>query len=286
MAVLPVGKLAPIARAMLAPSAEGHQLLLEADIPSRAFSKGNVYYVILDGYAGASSLRRYVGYNIEPFLQQMRDLGYSDIDSARTNYTSTYVSMMAMLEMDYVVSESSPRYGDRLSFFPPALWRGRQPRSVRRLAAAGYDFIHLSNSWARCLPRLWITCFRPRHRYAYINEVAAAFLAPTRVRQAIARLWRPSGYDALSSLSAGLQDLTWVPGKAPTGLRPGTHLPNDVRAVPGFRAGTGSHRPPVRATLGRELGGRQALEPLRGRHGMVRTQAHNLLANLPKLSKT
>ena len=107
----------------------------EEEEPASAWSKENVYYVILDEYAGASALEKYGGINIDGFLRQMHDLGYAAMDSAHANYITTPVSLMATLESQYILTDSSPRLVNRRGLFPQALQLGRY--AADRAAAAG-----------------------------------------------------------------------------------------------------------------------------------------------------
>jgi hypothetical protein len=167
-----------------------------------------VYYVILDGYGGNAALKKYVGYDNNHFLQQMQGLGYTHLEG-RTNYVTTYLSLMALLEMDYVVRENSPRHRNRLDFFPSRLQRGRMPTAIKELFAAGYKVVHAGNAWAPCAPRPEIVCLTHERASGLYKEVAIAFLANTKAPAAIDWLFgRSDALDALSTLSAAINRLT------------------------------------------------------------------------------
>jgi len=207
MIVPPVGEFARFATATLGSSVPAGALPADERGSIRALSNQNVYYVILDGYAGRPALNKYLDYDIDSFLAQMHDLGYSYIDSARTNYVTTHVSLMATLEMDYVIDEKSPRYADRRTFFPYEFQFGRPPRIVRQLLPAGYDVFHVGNQWAPCRPRPEVNCLITSD-YWFYEYVAGVFLAPTKVPLALLGLAQDGPAGALTSLSHAIGDLT------------------------------------------------------------------------------
>lgn len=207
MMTFSVVKLGPIITLVM--STDAYQPRLKEHAPGRALANNNVYYVILDGYAGRSALKKYLNYDVNPFLQRMHALGYSSIDLARTNYMTTYVSLMAMLDMDYVVKADSPKYYNRLYFFPYRLQHGPSPRIVRNLSSAGYEFIHIGNPWAPCRPRAEVHCLSDRGRFESARYVANVFLGPTKLTGALELLSgrRSEPTDALKALSGALESL-------------------------------------------------------------------------------
>ncbi len=181
----------------------------EGDASSLVLSGNNVYYVILDGYAGRTALKKYLSYDIDPFLQQMSDLGYSHIDLARTNYMTTHVAIMSILDMDYVVTENSLRYSDRMRFFPYRIRKGQPPVVVRKLTSAGYDFVHIGNSWAPCNPRFSIKCVINEDRFGSVEYATSVFLGPTPVLKTLQKLieWPMIHDDALLLLTENINNL-------------------------------------------------------------------------------
>ena len=76
-------------------------------VPTKFTSARDVYYVILDSYAGASSIQKWVGYDNAEFYRTMTDLGYKVFPDARSNYLFTALSIPSMLQMDF------PNTGDK-----------------------------------------------------------------------------------------------------------------------------------------------------------------------------
>lgn len=202
-----IGNLAHVAAAPRTATVNDGDARFEEEEPAGAWSKENVYYVILDEYAGASALEKYAGNDIDGFLRQMHDLGYASMDSARANYITTPVSLMATLESQYILTDSSPRLVNRRGLFPQALQLGHTPQLVRQLQAAGYDFIHIGNIWSPCGPRATLRCLTSASPFGFYRRIANAFLAPTRIPVVVGRLF-PDNTQAMDILSAALEDLT------------------------------------------------------------------------------
>ena len=116
-------------------------LLAPADPP-------DVYYIILDRYAGVDTLRDVYGFDNEPFLRELENRGFTVARRAWANYYKTALSVYSSLSMDTIskdsLGESNAPY--RIKSLYAAL-RGHLtvPASLK---AIGYDYIHLPNWWA------------------------------------------------------------------------------------------------------------------------------------------
>lgn len=169
----------------------------------------NIYFVILDGYVGQAVLRQDLDYDIEPFLREMTRLGYAHIGAARANYTTTYLSLMGTLEMNYIVTEDTPRYTDRRRFYPYKIQHGNSPYVIERLFRAGYDVFHVGNAIVPCRPHIETRCLRSATRYGFYEHLASVFLTPTKLDRL---LWPVSGrdrtsFDAITPLGDAVENL-------------------------------------------------------------------------------
>lgn len=63
----------------------------------------DVYYIILDGYSRSDEMKK-MGYDNSVFLEQLKELGFTVLDCAHSNYTNTAESLSSSLNMDYVGS--------------------------------------------------------------------------------------------------------------------------------------------------------------------------------------
>lgn len=109
--------------------------------------KRDIYYIVLDRYANAETLRTIYDYDNEPFLAELERRGFAVARDAWANYWKTAFSLMASLSMDYL---DPSRYDttDPPSFGP--LHRALQGHLAVpvTLKSLGYEYIHLGNYWA------------------------------------------------------------------------------------------------------------------------------------------
>jgi hypothetical protein len=106
----------------------------------------DVYYIILDRYAGVDTLRDVYGFDNEPFLRELEKRGFTVARRAWANYYKTFLSVYSSLSMDAIrkedLGESKAPYNSKSLH---AALRGHLtlPASLK---AIGYDYIHLA-SW-------------------------------------------------------------------------------------------------------------------------------------------
>jgi len=107
----------------------------------------DVYYIILDRYAGVGTLRDLYGFDNEPFLRELEDRGFAVARRAWANYYKTSLSVYSSLSMDTISKEDvgASKAPYRITGIYAAL-RGHLtlPASLK---AVGYDYIHLGNWW-------------------------------------------------------------------------------------------------------------------------------------------
>jgi len=106
----------------------------------------NIYYIMTDGYARQDQLLNLFGYDNAPFLSDLKARGFYVADQAYANYPHTYLSLPTSLWMDYPVTEQSPRYSDRQTFY--SIIQGHNP-VVSYFKAHGYAYLHMGvGRWA------------------------------------------------------------------------------------------------------------------------------------------
>jgi hypothetical protein len=106
----------------------------------------DVYYVVLDRYAAASTLRDVYDFDNSRFLGFLEKRGFYVADESRGNYRSTYLSLASSLNMDHL--------GERLKALPAdstdraLIYEMLENYEVWRvLKAKGYKFVHLGSGW-------------------------------------------------------------------------------------------------------------------------------------------
>lgn len=105
----------------------------------------DIYFIVLDRYPGLSMARELYGFDNQPFLDFLSDLGFYVAESSACNYARTDMSLASTLNADYV----GPDYQSAVSGLRRRLLHERiQDGSVwRRLRGAGYEIRHLGTWW-------------------------------------------------------------------------------------------------------------------------------------------
>ena len=112
-----------------------------ADLP-------DVYYIILDRYAGPTALRETYDFDNEPFLTALEDRGFAVARHAHANYIKTPLSLvsslnMEMLDTDALLAEAESGR-DREPIHRMLSQRLVVPTALKEL---GYSYIQVANWW-------------------------------------------------------------------------------------------------------------------------------------------
>lgn len=78
---------------------------LERVSPTESTSNANlpdVYIIVLDSYARGDVLQSFFGYDNSPFLNELKQLGFTVADCSASNYQTTEYSLASMLNFDYM----------------------------------------------------------------------------------------------------------------------------------------------------------------------------------------
>lgn len=62
----------------------------------------DIFLIVLDEYAGQTSLRKGMGFDNAAFLQSLRTRGFFVADSSQANYNATHYAMASLLSLDYI----------------------------------------------------------------------------------------------------------------------------------------------------------------------------------------
>jgi hypothetical protein len=137
---------AAVALAVLAVAAATVWVSLRRDDTPSPGGDPDIFYVVLDRYAGGVTLREQYGFDNEPFLRSLEDRGFSVAPASLCPYQKTAHSLAASLNMAYL-----PDLLD-LGSLPPNDWGPLYelmgaPRVARFLQGRGYEYVHLGNWW-------------------------------------------------------------------------------------------------------------------------------------------
>ncbi len=102
----------------------------------------DIYYFILDRYAGAETLDQYFDYDNSSFIEQLRARGFFVADEARGNYPKTPHSLATSLNMQYLddMPEDSKDWRKVYSLLPSS-------KVVRFLKDRGYFFNYVTSRY-------------------------------------------------------------------------------------------------------------------------------------------
>ncbi len=86
----------------------GDEALEDIVIPmATAENLPNIYYIILDEYAGSEILKDVYGYDNQEFIRSLNERGFYVASQAHSNYATTSLSVKSTLNMDYLNFQTS-----------------------------------------------------------------------------------------------------------------------------------------------------------------------------------
>ena len=106
----------------------------------------DIYYIVMDRYGAAETLRQRFGFDNTPFLDALRDRGFYVADESAANYPKTAHSLATSLNLGYlgfltrVAGLGSDDWG-------PVYQLLRGFRAADALQAAGYRYVHVGSRW-------------------------------------------------------------------------------------------------------------------------------------------
>ena len=105
----------------------------------------DVYYIILDGYAGSDSLEEFYDYDNQEFTSFLTEKGFFVASESRCNYPWTYLSLASSLNMEYINSLSEDAgIGSDDRTLPYEMITSN--KVWKFLGSKGYQFVHFDSS--------------------------------------------------------------------------------------------------------------------------------------------
>jgi hypothetical protein len=108
----------------------------------------DVYYIILDRYAGSTALRDVYDFDNEPFLTALEERGFDVPRHAHANYIKTPLSLASSLNMDYIdagaLKAQATEGKDREPIHRVLRDHLAVPAALKEI---GYRYVHISNWW-------------------------------------------------------------------------------------------------------------------------------------------
>lgn len=106
----------------------------------------DVYYLMVDRYAGATALAETYGFDNGPFLRSLEERGFYVAAQSHSNYARSPLSIVSSLSMDYLDHPALKAAADAGSHPINGMLRGSLPLP-RALTELGYTYVHVGGLW-------------------------------------------------------------------------------------------------------------------------------------------
>jgi hypothetical protein len=105
-----------------------------------------VYYIVLDRYAGETTLSRFFDYDNRPFLEELEERGFSVAHDSWANYFKTSLSVFATMTMSHI---NPDLYDDAVPNTFAQIHKAFQARMAvpATFKSLGYEYVHIANWW-------------------------------------------------------------------------------------------------------------------------------------------
>jgi hypothetical protein len=123
----------------------------------------NIYYVVADGLTSLKELNQTYKVPINQLEKNLKKYKYSVFDDSKSSYNITYLTLGSIFSLDYPVIEGSPKYKNKLDFFPDMLSTANRVPLLVKLASLDYKFVHIGNQWASCSKNELVNCLSDHH---------------------------------------------------------------------------------------------------------------------------
>ena len=127
----------------------------------------NIFYIIPDEMASPKILKDYADIKFKDTIKKFEEKGFSVPKHSYSSYNMTPMSLAALFEMDYLVTEKSPIYKDREKFYP--VMRDKKPKILQYLKKNNYEFIIVPPVWGGCPKSKGYRCLTPAGNFFYSN---------------------------------------------------------------------------------------------------------------------
>ena len=161
----------------------------------------NVYYILLDAYAGQLGLKLGTGFDNADFYARMATRGFQDVSTEKSNYMRTTFTLGGIFLLDYPRTVDPETAKNNNNVYPELFDAPNAPPLISRLNAAGYTTFHSATTWGGCAHR-YLVCLGESF-VLDTDYLTKSFLADTPFSQEIVILGEESD-DAIRSISTRL----------------------------------------------------------------------------------
>ena len=106
----------------------------------------DIYYIVLDGYASASTLKEIYDYDNHEFTDYLTEKGFYIASESRSNYPITFLSLASSLNMEYI-NYLTDMVGVESKDRTVPYQMIKDSKVMNFLKSKGYKFIHFSSGW-------------------------------------------------------------------------------------------------------------------------------------------
>jgi hypothetical protein len=109
----------------------------------------DIYFIILDSYTRSDVLLERYDFNNEPFLNQLRELGFYIAEAAQSNYAMTNLSLSSSLNIKYLIDHRSEdsTFKDNLDLDPLSNFSIANSYVRTELECLGYKVVSFDSGW-------------------------------------------------------------------------------------------------------------------------------------------
>lgn len=111
-----------------------------------AEGRPDIFYIILDRYAGEETLRDIYHYDNSPFLDALAERGFTIAHHSWANYFKTALSVVSSLSMDHL-DRSAYATSTPQNFGPIHAALQHRLAVPATLKSLGYEYVHIGNWW-------------------------------------------------------------------------------------------------------------------------------------------
>ncbi len=157
------------------------KIFKEEKITNNIYNNKNIYVIIMDGMTSLDYAKKIFNINNETHLQFLKNYNY-DYYNSRSNYNTTYLTMAAILQLDYIVKPNSPPYFDRYNFWPYLLGKKeKETNLIKILKNNDYNFKWFGNMTASCKNYSYDSNFCPPNEINSTYYVFNSFFSSTPI---------------------------------------------------------------------------------------------------------
>lgn len=135
----------------------------------------DIYYIILDRYASASTLKEFYGFDNSEFIDYLSNKGFYVASESRANYPGTAYSLASSLNMEYI-NYLSEKLGENYDNLLPLFEMSQDYKVWRFLKKKGYKFIHFGSF---CRPTDLNKYADTNINVYFINEISTVLYGTT-----------------------------------------------------------------------------------------------------------